>query len=68
MQRRRERSFEVSLAVLSDLAATESAPVICQYGLTCASACHVEPMPAALASFLGKKRRKKRSKALVLTL
>lgn len=54
-QRRRERSFEVGLAVLCDLAAIETVPLSCQCGPTCASACQVEPMPAALASLLKKK-------------
>ena len=37
-QRRRERSFEVSLAVLCDLAAIESVPLSCQCEPTCANA------------------------------
>lgn len=57
-QKRRERSFDVALAVLYDLAAAESAPLSCWYGPACARACQLEPMPAAPVCLLEKKGKK----------
>lgn len=52
-ERRRKRSFEVSLAVLYDLAAIESEPLSCQFGPR-ASSCQLESVSHAF------EKRKKR--------